>query len=322
MPGMPIRVAVLGALCVFFVACGTVPEPDRQALPEPAASGSTVEPDAVTEPRSTGAGTPTSASGEPTESSATNHTTPRARTSEASSSDPTRISEQSSSERSTWERSTSERSSPAGSSTASRPPPEDTDAPLPRTSEGSRPRAVEVSGPTLEGRYREAPLTFEARGLKCTPFTNGAYAGDARAAQIPVTVRGLRIGQQTPAGEPAFALAAVDDIAACAIEDLEIAPDCTGATLPPYTDEQPVACAVAIAFQSDRDHLAQLLLDIEGTCTDATSRPCDTPEVAALGPSPEAPVAVTWTVRKYVNACPENPPAGIGGNCPLGRYGD
>ena len=204
------------------------------------------------------------------------------------------------------------------------PPTENTAAPLPGGPRNPGPRTVKVSGPTLDGRYREAPLTFEARGTKCTPFTNGGSADDRDAAQVPVTIRELALVQPTPSNPPAFRLVPVQDIEQCAIDvpAENIRPRCDGATLPPFSEEQPVACAVAISFDSDQDHIAQLHFKVEATCTDVTRRPCDQLSDANPAPSSTAPVPVWWTVVKHVNACPVNRPEGVGGNCPGGVYGD
>jgi hypothetical protein len=179
---------------------------------------------------------------------------------------------------------------------------------------------VEVPGPTIDNRYPAAPLTFERPGpaTLCNPFTNGSIVSDPDAAGVPVTIRGVDLVEQVPAGDPVFAVTALTDFAACAnLDQLTVVGNCTGATLPPYSDERPTACALGITFTGTTDHVATVRFRMEATCTDAGTSPCDAPAVQALAPTPAAPVTVRWdTSPGAVAACPAHPPEGAGGSCP------
>src|SRR3712207_8987935 len=70
---------------------------------------------------------------------------------------------------------------PANPPPANPPPAEDTDEPLPGTSTGSKPRTVEVSGPTIDNRYPADSLRF---GVGETEICNPYSARDRKSTRL------------------------------------------------------------------------------------------------------------------------------------------
>ena len=211
---------------------------------------------------------------------------------------------------------------PQGPPPAKPPPMEKTDAPLPGSPRNPGPRTVEVSGPTIDNRYQAEPLSFERPGVLCNPYTNGAIVEDPDAAEVPVTIRDIDIANQVPGGTPVFQVVTVDTALCAGPEAFDFVGNCPGATLPPFTEEQPSACALGLSFSAGTDHYAEVIFSLEVACINAEASPCDEEQVRVLAPTPAAPVTVRWSSSESVEACPEHPPAGGGGECPGGPDGD
>ncbi len=204
---------------------------------------------------------------------------------------------------------------------ATRLPTEDTGQPLPQTPVEPQQRSIEVAGPTIDNRYPAAPLTFEAPGVICNPYTNGFGDGDQDVAGVPVTIRAVEIVDQVPAGPAVFTVTEVADPTSCpAREDdkLVFVGNCLEATLSTYSLESGSACALGIKFSGKEDHVAGLRFQLEATCTDAEVPPCDRGGVPALAPTPQSPVTIQWVATSFasIEACLNSPVTDSGGDCP------